>query len=138
VAYGLRPARPSPGLNVAVPGAPLSASAPAQSAGLPQVPAKPVARGISSEELRSKIDQFLASRGYKGGEATVQEHSSPSVPSVSPPPAVEPVAFVCEDDVRQAMRNGTTIALGEKTIVTPAARDLGTAHHVFAPTSWPR
>jgi hypothetical protein len=47
------------------------------------------------------------------------------------------VAFVCEDDVRQAMRAGTTIALGEKTIVTPAARDLGMAHNVFTPTSWP-
>ena len=36
------------------------------------------------------------------------------------------------------MQAGTTILLGEKTIVTPAARDLGTANNVFAPTSWPR
>jgi ethanolamine utilization cobalamin adenosyltransferase len=32
---------------------------------------------------------------------------------------------VCEDDVRTAIRAGKTILIGEKTIVTPAARELG-------------
>jgi hypothetical protein len=29
------------------------------------------------------------------------------------------------------MRTGTTLVVGERTIVTPAARDLGEAHRVF-------
>jgi hypothetical protein len=75
-------------------------------------------------------------RGYKGAESDPGAGHAPAAAGNTAP--VAPVAFVCEDDVRQAMRNGTTIALGEKTIVTPAARDLGMAHNVFAPTSWPR
>ena len=50
-----------------------------------------------------------------------------------------PSAFVCEDDVRRAMQAGTTILLGEKTIVTPVrARSRRLAHNVFAPAGWPR
>jgi hypothetical protein len=39
--------------------------------------------------------------------------------------------------VRQALRNGARITLGEKTIVTPSARDLGNEHGVFASVQWP-
>jgi hypothetical protein len=46
--------------------------------------------------------------------------------------------FVCEDDVRQAVRQGRKIVIGERTIVTPAARDLGEEHHVFIQAGWPR
>ena len=34
---------------------------------------------------------------------------------------------MCEDDVRQAIRAGQTLTISDKTIVTPAARDLGEA-----------
>jgi ethanolamine utilization cobalamin adenosyltransferase len=36
----------------------------------------------------------------------------------------EAVPFVCEDDVRQALKAGRTIAIDGRTIVTPSARDL--------------
>ena len=54
----------------------------------------------------------------------------------SPAPAGEgaprtPVPFVCEDDVRAAIRESRQIAIGERTIVTPAARDLAATHGVF-------
>jgi acetaldehyde dehydrogenase (acetylating) len=126
----------SPGVGAPAGGrASLPSSSATPSPAVPQAPAKPAMRGISADELRSKVDRFLSSRGYKGG--------GEPVPAAAPSPANRPanvaaVAFVCEDDVRQAMQAGTTILLGEKTIVTPAARDLGTANNVFAPTSWPR
>ena len=44
-----------------------------------------------------------------------------------------PVDFVCEDDVRQAVENGRRIAVDDRTIITPAARDLGERHGVFRP-----
>jgi hypothetical protein len=50
----------------------------------------------------------------------------------------KPTDFVCEDDVRQAMRQGRTILIGERTIVTPAARDLGEQHKLFVQAGWPR
>ena len=50
-------------------------------------------------------------------------------------PAV--AAFVCEEDVRQALALGRTIMIGERTIVTPLARDLGEAHKVLVTAGWP-
>jgi acetaldehyde dehydrogenase (acetylating) len=68
------------------------------------------------------------------------------VPRVSPAPAAEPAVreterpldFVCEDDVRTAMRAGRKLIVGEKTIVTPSARDLGESAKVFVYAGWPR
>jgi hypothetical protein len=34
------------------------------------------------------------------------------------------VDFVCEEDVRSAIKHSRKIYIGPKTIVTPAARDL--------------
>jgi hypothetical protein len=42
-----------------------------------------------------------------------------------------PVDFVCEEDVRRAVRAGRTLTLAERAIVTPAARDLGDQHGIF-------
>ncbi len=56
-----------------------------------------------------------------------------SRPPVSPPPAAppQPAAFVCEADVRLAIKDGRKILIGPKTIVTPAARDLAAEHGAF-------
>jgi hypothetical protein len=61
-------------------------------------------------------------------------------PSAAAPPA-NPAAgsvveFVCEDDVKQAIRLGRKIVIGERTIVTPAARDLAEAQRVFVQASF--
>jgi hypothetical protein len=62
-----------------------------------------------------------------------------AVPAPPPPPAVEiPADFVCEDDVRQAIRQNRKIVIGERSIVTPAARDLGEQHRLFVQASLPR
>jgi hypothetical protein len=52
-------------------------------------------------------------------------------PIHGPADTEKPAAFVCEDDVRQAVRQGRKIVIGERTIVTPAARDLGEEHRVL-------
>jgi ethanolamine utilization cobalamin adenosyltransferase len=39
-------------------------------------------------------------------------------------PPAKPTDFVCEADVRTAMRENRKIYIGPKTIVTPSARDL--------------
>jgi hypothetical protein len=53
-------------------------------------------------------------------------------------PADAPAAFVCEDDVRAAMKAGRKVLIDEKTIVTPSARDLGEAQKLFVQAGWPR
>jgi acetaldehyde dehydrogenase (acetylating) len=52
-------------------------------------------------------------------------------PSPSPAPGA-PLDFVCEDDVRRALRDGRTLMVKRKAIVTPAARDLAEGRGVLA------
>jgi hypothetical protein len=47
-----------------------------------------------------------------------------------------PEPFVCEEDVRLALTAGRKLLIDEKTIVTPSARDLGSAHGVFIQAGW--
>lgn len=120
-----------------------------QAGSLPKAPAAPRETGIAAESLARRIDQFLASRGYtppaaaapKGLTAPIEtpvltgSSSKPPAPTPSPE---KPVEFVCEDDVRQAVRQGRKIVIGERTIVTPAARDLAEQHRVFTQATLPR
>jgi ethanolamine utilization cobalamin adenosyltransferase len=53
-------------------------------------------------------------------------------------PAETPEAFVCEDDVRAAIKAGRKVLIDDKTIVTPSARDLGEAQKLFVQAGWPR
>jgi acetaldehyde dehydrogenase (acetylating) len=45
-----------------------------------------------------------------------------------------PVDFVSEDDVKRAIQKGEKIYINAKTIITPAARDIGEPGEVFAKT----
>jgi acetaldehyde dehydrogenase (acetylating) len=47
------------------------------------------------------------------------------------PPGEGPVDFVCEDDVRKALRANGSIEVNARTIITPSARDLGEREKVF-------
>ena len=117
--------------------------------GLPKAPAEPrIPGGIPAESLARRIDQFLASRGYTAPSPTIpsgvrvgdNRMAGSAVQAVAPSekPVAEPTDFVCEDDVRQAVRQGRKIVIGERTIVTPAARDLGEERKVFVQVGWPR
>ena len=80
--------------------------------------------GITPEVLGSRIDQFLAARGI----------ASPAAAPVSASADISkarPAEFVCEEDVRQALRAGHKILLDARSIVTPAARDLGEEKRIF-------
>ena len=120
----------------------------------PEAPAKSVAGGLDPELLARRIDTFLASRGLATAEPPAgpaptgqqPEASSPdathgaptaAVPE-APPSIATPVAFVCEDDVRQAVRSNRRIVVNDRTIITPAARDLGEQHRVFVQAELPR
>ena len=61
-----------------------------------------------------------------------------SAPTSAAPESSAVVAFVCEEDVRQAIKLGRKIVVGDRTIITPAARDLANDHKVFVMQSWPR
>jgi acetaldehyde dehydrogenase (acetylating) len=104
--------------------------------------------GVAAEPLARRIDAFLTSRGYGRSQREPDTKAVAAVPSApieskaapgpSEPTVEKPAEFVCEDDVRQAVRRGHRILIGERTIVTPAARDLGEQHHIFTQAAWPR
>lgn len=125
VAYELRPATTSAQVPMGssmpkVPGVPA----------LPKAPAKPQPDAISSDALTNRIDQFLATRGLAPLAPATVAPLAPVAPS-------EPEKFVCEDDVRLAIKEGRKLLIGERTIVTPSARDAGEAAKVFLDAGWP-
>jgi acetaldehyde dehydrogenase (acetylating) len=141
LAYGIREIG-GPDASIAPPAPPVLApptpqpTAASTVPGLPRAPAKPVAEPVSAEALSARIDQFLASRGVArpGGSPTPPARSTSTTQPLAPP--ASPVTFVCEEDVRLARRDGVTILVGERTIITPAARDAGEEHHVFVWEGW--
>ncbi|HEV2704777.1 MAG TPA: aldehyde dehydrogenase family protein [Pyrinomonadaceae bacterium] len=111
----------------------------------PQPEAAPTARpnddggGSSSSPTRTT--------GTNGGaQASTQQTATASTRDAKPSDAAtgangktstasnghRAVDFVCEDDVRRAVQRGEKIYVNARTIITPAARDIGEAAEVFA------
>lgn len=82
--------------------------------------------GIRADVLNHTIEAFLGSRGFKGTQP-----AAPPAPRATQTPTATPLDFVCEDDVRAAMRAGTTLTVSERAIITPSARELGETHRIF-------
>jgi acetaldehyde dehydrogenase (acetylating) len=66
-----------------------------------------------------------------GGGATQGRAASAAQPSANGHKTVD---FVSEDDVRRAIQKGEKIYINAKTIITPAARDIGEPAETFAKT----
>ena len=98
---------------------------------LPKAPARPVPEGIPADALAARIDQFLASRGLTGPGPPSPPAPVPQAVEARLPEGQAPAEFVCEDDVREAVKAGRKVLIDQKTILTPSARDLGEAHKVF-------
>ena len=103
---------------------------------LPNAPVPPVSTGISAQALSARVDAFLSSRGFRARESSPPD--SPKETQQKPLAADNPKDFICEDDVRDALKNGKTLIVGERTIVTPSARELGDANKVFVQAGYPR
>ncbi len=137
-----------------------AAAAPA-AATPPSVPAPPqagVARSaagqaiqVDRETVSRLVGRFLAERAGRSAAAGSGESAgaacgcaidekppaakiAPEAQAAGTPATPKPVAFVCEDDVRAAIKSGAKIALSRRTIVTPSARDLAGPHQVFVQT----
>ena len=86
---------------------------------VPQQQAAPIDRG----GVAALVDRLMADRRLE-----FQRPAQPAPPPAEPTPPEappEPVGFVCEEDIRQAVKEDRKIHVDGKSIVTPAARDLG-------------
>jgi acetaldehyde dehydrogenase (acetylating) len=130
LAYEIRPAQASrPTAATAITG--IAPGAMPAGPRLPQSPARASSNGISGAVLSRRIDQFLQSRGFARGDISSDKTAEIGRSTPSPPAPAPAMDFVCEDDVRRAIQAGTRIALAERSIVTPAARELGESHSIF-------
>jgi acetaldehyde dehydrogenase (acetylating) len=112
-------------------------------------PAAPMT--VDRAAIAALVDRFLAERQTPPHAHTPPApaalpnppQSAPSMSSTLPSPpapapsgngAVKPQVydFVCEDDVRRAIAAREKIHINARTIITPAARDLGEEREVFA------
>jgi acetaldehyde dehydrogenase (acetylating) len=123
--------------------------------------AQPAAK-IGREEIAAIVDRFLAGRREEApsvlptheveagsmyaGRIDLEgpppppplANTSAEKPSAPPPTASasangrKATDFVSEDDVRRALQKGEKIYVNGRTIITPAARDLGEPAEVFA------
>lgn len=110
---------------------------------------------VDRETITELVDRFLKQRKGNAPQPMPLPQPPPPMPQpiivqvqtpqvVQPPPPVQtppPIQsnnhkqiydFVCEDDVRRAIKSGEKIHVNSKTIITPAARDLGEEKDIFA------
>lgn len=113
---------------------------------------------IDRQEIAAIVDRFLAGKRVEAPEPPASPLPKPEIEPeagsmyTAPPPVAPPVSepvskpkptastngnklaveFVSEDDVRRAIQKGEKIFINDKTIITPAARDLGEPAEVFA------
>ncbi|HST23314.1 MAG TPA: aldehyde dehydrogenase family protein [Blastocatellia bacterium] len=99
---------------------------------------------VDRTAIAALVDRFLAERHVQ----PTQQQSSPPLPPPAPAAAPAPPQtastngatkhqvydFVCEEDVRRAINAREKIYINNKTLITPAARDLGEERDVFART----
>ena len=94
-----------------------------------------VSHAVLAGIAASVVDQLAASARQGGEAACPAPESACAAPAAAPPGAAQPsgttpaaetpasVNFVCENDVREAIREGRKIYIGPRTIVTPSARE---------------
>jgi hypothetical protein len=105
---------------------------------------------VRREEIAAIVDSFLSKKLAERPQVVEPQPAPPTpVPETtaeSPvktiihelrPPSENgakpaPLDFVSEDDVRRAIREGKKVYITAKTIITPAARDLGEEKDIFA------
>jgi acetaldehyde dehydrogenase (acetylating) len=92
--------------------------------------ARPAAPPGPAAGLQDKVAAFLDARLPRSGTGPDTAAPAASTSATSDPVALD---FVCEDDVRRALRDGRTIRLAPRAIVTPAARDLASGTPVLGP-----
>lgn len=90
--------------------------------------------GSAATIASSVVDKFLANRAAPAREAAAAPScgcAEPPAAVVAPPPPLVIRDFVCEADVRAAMKTNERIHIGPRTIVTPAARELANQHDIL-------
>lgn len=115
------------------------------------VRATSVGAGVDRASIAALVDRFLEERhvhqhAQQAGSSTSTPAAEPkaAAPTAAVPTTVQAASssssaangrvydFVCEEDVKRAIAAREKICVNQKTIITPAARELGEEREVFA------
>ena len=88
---------------------------------LPRVPKPAPQTSLDAASVTSRIETLTSSKTGNSSAAGVNQMAA---------------EFVCEEDVRQAVKLGRTITISDRTIVTPSARDAGESAKIFVHATW--
>ena len=90
---------------------------------------------ITRQEISAVVEKVLSQKNIalpaqpSGSWIEPPREPNSSPPCPAPPPKQIPkpdvTKFVCEDDVRTAIKNNQKVYVNSKTIITPSGRDLG-------------
>jgi hypothetical protein len=105
----------------------------------PEAEAGSMYAGPSHSQGQSQRQTENAGQAGNWGRSTSASSSASSTAnaagsSVTGVNGKTPVDFVSEDDVKRAIQKGEKIYINARTIITPAARDIGEPAEVFAKT----
>ena len=93
---------------------------------------QPEAGSMYAGPAESRRQETTQQRGNGGGSSASSSRASSTVSASASSNGHTTVDFVSEDDVKRAIQKGEKIYINAKTIITPAARDIGDPGEVFA------
>ena len=95
---------------------------------------QPSSSPLPSPAIESEAGSMYAApaRPENGGERRPEPPVAKPAPGAPSANGAKAVDFVSEDDVKRAIQKGEKIYISAKTIITPAARDIGEPAEVFA------
>jgi hypothetical protein len=95
---------------------------------------EPAASPLPSPAIESEAGSMYAGPAANGAERAPEPPPTPkpAAPASHSANGAKAVDFVSEDDVKRAIQKGDKIYVNAKTIITPAARDIGEPAEVFA------
>lgn len=95
---------------------------------------EPSSSPLPSPVIESEAGSMYAAPPGAGNGGERRPEPPVAKPAAAAPPAngAKAVDFVSEDDVKRAIQKGEKIYISARTIITPAARDIGEPAEVFA------
>lgn len=101
-----------------------------------EVAAAAVAAHVAGSVAGTAAPPSPSAKSEESSSGAAAKSNADKPPIAKPPaPEIKIMEFVSENDIRVAMTKQQKIFIGPKTIVTPAARDLGDSHEILIMTA---
>jgi acetaldehyde dehydrogenase (acetylating) len=87
--------------------------------------------GVLRDQVAAFVQQQLGGPPASAAVPVRPAAPPPAPAAPAPRPATPPLDFVAEEDVRRALKEGKTLRVSRRAIITPSARDYAAGKNVF-------